>query len=78
MFPFGLLALDLGQQQLISVLGAAFLLPVYRAFRGVHVEHDALGIVLRFGLRDQLAVHRHQPQQVLFTGQQLCLKALPP
>ena len=60
----------------MAVVSAAFLLTVDRAFRGVHIEHDTLGLVLRLGLSDQLAVHRHQPKQVLFTGQQLCLKAL--
>ena len=47
-----------------------------RAFGRVHVENDALGVVLRLGLRHQLAVHSHQPQQVLFARQHLCLETL--
>ena len=101
--PFGLLPLDLGQQQFVPVLGAghvarsqlrrqtvavlveqqqrvvadrlevtvigaAFLLTVDRTLGGVHVEHDAVRIVGGFGLCDQLAVHRHQPDQVLVAG----------
>ena len=88
LFARSLLALDLGQQQLLPVLsavhvawtqlrrqaipmlveqqqrvvadrlemavvGAALLLAVDRAFGRIHVEHDALGVVLRLGLRHQ-------------------------
>ena len=60
----------------MAVVSAAFLLAVNGAFCRVHIEHDTLGLVLRLGLSDQLAVDRHQPKQVLFTGQQLCLEAL--
>ena len=59
----------------MAVVSAAFLLAVNGAFGRVHIEHDTLGLVLRLGLSDQLAVDRHQPKQVLFTGQQLCLEA---
>ncbi len=59
------------------VFDPRYLLPaVDRALGRVHVENDALGVVLRLGLRNQLAVHSHQPQQVLFARQHLCLEAL--
>jgi hypothetical protein len=36
------------------------------ALCGVHVENHTPEVVLRLGLRDQLAVYRHQLNQVLF------------
>ena len=48
----------------VPVVGSAFLLAVDGAFRRVHVENDPLGVILHLGLRDQLAVDRHQPDQV--------------
>ena len=60
----------------MAVVGAALLLAVDRAFGRIHVENDPLGVVLRLGLRNQLAVHSHQPQQVIFARQHLCLEAL--
>ena len=36
----------------MPVVGTAFLLTVDRALGGVHIEHDALGLVLRFGLSE--------------------------
>ena len=60
----------------VPVVGTALLLAVDRAFGRIHVENDALGVVLRLGLRNQLAVHSHQPQQVLFARQHLCLEAM--
>ena len=53
----------------VPVVGAAFLLPMHRALAGIHVEHDAVGSVERLRLSDQVAVHRHQPIEVVITGQ---------
>ena len=58
----------------MPVVGAAFLLPMHRAFAGIHVEHDAVGSVAGLGLADQVAVHRHQPDEVAFMRQQLGLE----
>ena len=41
---------------------------VTRALAGIHVEHDADGSVAGLGLSDQVAVHRHQPDEVVFMG----------
>ena len=60
----------------VPVVGTAFLLPVYRALAGVHVEHDAVGVVARLGLPDQVAVHGHQPDEVVVTGQQFGLEPM--
>jgi hypothetical protein len=30
---------------------------MHRALAGIHVEHDAVGVVERLGLSDQVAVH---------------------
>ena len=54
----------------VPVVGAAFLLPMHRALAGIHVsEHDAVGSVERLRLSDQVSVHRHQPIEVVITGQ---------
>ena len=42
-----------------------------RALARVHLDHDAVGAIKRFGLPQCLPVQRHQPNQVLFPGQQL-------
>ena len=60
----------------VPVVGAAFLLPMHRALAGIHVEHDAVGSVERLCLSDQVAVHRHQPIEVVITGQQLGLEPM--
>ena len=60
----------------VPVVGTAFLLPMHRALAGVHVEHDAVGVVQRLGLSDQVAVHGHQPDEVLLAGQQLGLEPM--
>ena len=45
-----------------------------RTLAGVHVEHDAVGAVKTLGLAQRLPVQRHQPDQILFLGQQLGLE----
>ena len=60
----------------VPVVGAAFLLPMHRAFAGIHVEHRTVGSVERLSLSDQVAVHGHQPNEVAFTGQQLGLEPM--
>lgn len=60
----------------VPVVGAAFLLPVYRTLARIHVEHDAVCAVQRLGLSDHVAVHGHQPHEVFFTGQQLGLEPM--
>ena len=62
----------------VSVVGTAFLLAMDRTLGGVHVKDDAVRIVGGFGFCDQLAVHRHQPDQVLLAGQQFRLEAVQP
>jgi hypothetical protein len=62
----------------VTVVGAAFLLPVDWAVGGVHIEHDALCFVATLGLRDQLAIHCHQSDQILVVGEHAGLKALQP
>jgi hypothetical protein len=42
---------------------------MYPALAGIHVEHDAVGSVERLRLSDQVAVHGHQPDEVLVGGQ---------
>jgi hypothetical protein len=51
---------------------------MYRAFAEIHVEHSAVGSVQRFGLPNHLAVHYHQPDEVLFAGQQWRLEGMRP
>ncbi len=58
----------------VPVVGAALLLTMNRTLAGVHVEHDAIGAVETFGLPKRLPVQRHQPDQILFLGQQLSLE----
>ena len=60
----------------VPVVGTALLLAVDRAFGRIHVENDAVRIDGSFGLCNQLSVHSHQPQQVLFARQHLCLEAM--
>ncbi len=60
----------------MAVVGAAFLLAMDGALGRVHVEHDGLGPVAGLGLADQLAVDRHQPDQVLVAGEHAGLEAL--
>jgi len=45
-----------------------------RTLAGVHVEHDVIGAGERLGLPERLPVQRHQPDQILFLGQQLSLE----
>jgi hypothetical protein len=59
-----------------SVVDAAFLLAMHRALARIHVEHRAVGSVPRLGLPNHVAVHGHQPDEVLFTGQQLRLEPM--
>jgi hypothetical protein len=58
----------------VPVVGAALLLTMDSSESPVHVEHDALGAVERLGLPQCLPVQRHQPDQILFPGQQLGLE----
>src|SRR5207245_9637962 len=58
----------------VPVVGAALLLTMNRTLAGVHVEHDAVGAVETLGLPQRLSVQRHQPDQILFLGQQLGLE----
>ena len=58
----------------VPVVGAALLLTVNRTLAGVHVEYDAVGAIKRLGLPERLPVQRHQPDQILFPGQQLGLE----
>ena len=60
----------------VPVVGAAFLLAMHRALAGIHVEHDAVGSAERLRLSDQLAVHGHQPDEVLLASQQLGLEPM--
>ena len=53
----------------VPVVGTPFLLPVYRALAGVHVEHRTAGSVARLRLSDQVAVHGHQPDEVVVARQ---------
>src|SRR3984893_10180957 len=45
-----------------------------RTLTGVYVEHDAVRAVETLGLAQRLPVQRHQPDQILFLGQQLRLE----
>ena len=60
----------------VPVVGTAFLLPMHRALAGIHVEYDAGGVAARLGRSDQVAVHGHQPDEVVFTGQQFGLEPM--
>ena len=60
----------------VPVVGAALLLSMNRTLAGVHVEHDAAGAIQRLGLPQRLPVQRHQPDQILFLGQQLGLEPM--
>ena len=60
----------------VPVIGAPFLLPMHRALTGVHVEYDAVGSVQGLGLSDHVAIHGHQPNEVLLAGQQLGLEPM--
>jgi len=55
----------------VPVVGAALLLTMNRTLAGIHVEHDAVGAVEGLGLTQRLPIQRHQPDQILFLGQQL-------
>jgi hypothetical protein len=58
----------------VPVVGAALLLTMNRTLAGIHVQHDAVGAVETLGLPQRLPVQRHQPDQILFLGQQLGLE----
>jgi hypothetical protein len=58
----------------VPVVGAAFLLTMNWSPAGIHVEHDAVGAVETLGLPQRLPVQSHQPEQILFLGQQLGLE----
>jgi hypothetical protein len=58
----------------MSVVGAAFLLPMHRALTGIHVEDHGIGWVQRLDLADHIAVDSHQPDQIRLSGQQLRLE----
>ena len=60
----------------VPVVGAAFLRPMHRALAGIHVEHDAVGVVEPIGLSNQVAVHGHQPDEVVLARQQLRLELM--
>src|SRR5258708_17892617 len=60
----------------VPVVGAALLLTMNRTLAGIHVEHDALGAIKRLGLPQRLPVQRHQPEQILFSVQQLDLEPM--
>ena len=54
----------------VPVVGAAFLLPMHRALARIHVEPDAVGVLERFGLSNQVSVYGHQPDEVLLASEQ--------
>jgi hypothetical protein len=58
----------------VPVIRAPFLRPMYRALARIHVEHDPVGARRELRLREQLSVHRHQPDEILRLGQQLGLE----
>ena len=60
----------------VPVVGTAFLLSMHRALAGIHVGHDAVATVERLSLPDQVAVHGHQPDDIVFLGQQLGLEPM--
>ena len=60
----------------VPVVGAAFLLSMHGTLTGVHVEHDAVGVVHAFGLREQVPVQSHQPNEISLTGEQLGLEPM--
>jgi hypothetical protein len=60
----------------MPVVSASFLLAVYGTLAGIHVEHDAVGSVDHLRLSDHVAVHGHQPHEILLTGQQLGLEPM--
>ena len=60
----------------VPAVRAAFLLSVHWALAGIHVEHDAVGRIQRLGLCEHIAVHGHQPHEILLTSQQLGLEPM--
>src|SRR5712692_5405464 len=58
----------------MPVVGAALLLTMNRTLASVHVEPNAVGAIKRLGLPQRLPVQRHQPDQILFPGQQFGLE----
>ena len=60
----------------VTVVGATLVLPMNGALAGMHVEHDAVGSVQGLGLPNHIAVHGHQPDEVLLAGQQLGLEPM--
>ena len=47
---------------------------MHRALAGIHVEHRTVGSGERLSLSDQVAVHGHQSDEVVVTGEQLGLE----
>jgi hypothetical protein len=45
---------------------------MHRALARIHVEHDTVGAIV--SLRDELAIHGHQAEEVLLAGQELRLE----
>ena len=60
----------------VPVIRAPFLRPMHRALARIHVEHDTVHARRQPGLREQLPVHRHQPDQILLSGQQFGLEPM--
>ena len=54
----------------------SFLLPMHQALAGIHIEHDAVGVVLEFGLCEQVPVRSHQPRQMFLASEQLGLEPM--
>lgn len=53
------------------VIRAPFLRPVHGTPARIHVEHDPVGPRRLLGLREQLPVDGHQPDEMLLVGEQL-------
>jgi hypothetical protein len=49
---------------------------MHRALAGIHIEHDAVGVVQEFGLCEQVPVQRDQPHKILLAGQHLGLEPM--
>jgi hypothetical protein len=60
----------------VPVVGTAVLLTMHRALAGIQVEHRAVGSVPRLAMSDHIAVHGHQPDEVLLASQQLGLEPM--
>ena len=58
----------------VPVIRAPFLRPMHGTLARIHVEHDPVGPRRQLGLREQLPVDGHQPDEILLLGEQLGLE----